>query len=44
MIILSGITGNGYVTSAREINGYIFKKCPENAIGFFYSNPQGIIY
>lgn len=42
--ILSGRIGDGYVSTAKKINGYELKFRPNNAIGFFDRNSKSIIY
>ena len=42
--ILSGNTGDGYVSAAKEIAGYTLKTRPKNATGFFSDTIQNVIY
>ena len=42
--ILSGNTGDGYVSAAKEIAGYTLKTRPKNATGFFSATIQNVIY
>ena len=42
--ILSGKIGNGYVSTAKKINGYELKFRPNNAVGFFNRDSKSIIY
>ena len=42
--ILSGNTGDGYVSSTKEIAGYTLKTRPKNATGFFSDTIQNVIY
>ena len=42
--ILSGNTGDGYVSAAKEIAGYTLKTRPKNSTGFFSATIQNVIY
>ena len=42
--ILSGNTGDGYVSTAKEITGYTLKTRPKNATGFFSDITQNVTY
>ena len=42
--ILSGNTGDGYVSTAKEITGYTLKTRPKNATGFFSDTIHNVIY
>ena len=42
--ILSGNIGNGYISNTKEIPGYVLMERPNNATGFFGSNPQDVTY
>ena len=43
-MILQGNMGDGYTTGAVEIPGYTLKVKPENATGFFSTEPQSVTY
>ena len=42
--ILQGNVGDGYTTGAKAIPGYTLKVRPENATGFFGTDPQSVTY
>ncbi len=42
--ILSGNVGDGYQTETKTISGYTLKTRPNNATGFFTSQPQDVVY
>ena len=42
--ILSGNIGDGYISNTKEIPGYVLLERPNNATGFFGSNPQDVTY
>ena len=42
--ILSGNIGDGYISNTKEIPGYVLLERPNNAAGFFGSNPQDVTY
>lgn len=42
--VLTGKVGDGYVSSAKEINGYTLKARPDNATGFFTEMQQIVTY
>lgn len=42
--ILSGNIGDGYISNTKEIPGYVLQERPNNATGFFSSNPQDVTY
>lgn len=42
--ILSGNVGDGYISNTKEIPGYVLMERPNNATGFFSSNPQDVTY
>lgn len=42
--ILSGNIGDGYISNTKEILGYVLQERPNNATGFFSSNPQDVTY
>ena len=42
--ILSGNIGDGYISNTKEIPGYVLMERPNNATGFFGSNPQDVTY
>ena len=42
--VLQGNMGDGYTTGAVEIPGYTLKVKPENATGFFSTEPQSVTY
>ncbi|MCT6891807.1 MAG: MucBP domain-containing protein, partial [Lactobacillus sp.] len=43
-VILSGNVGDGYQTETKTISGYTLKTRPNNATGFFTSQPQDVVY
>ncbi len=43
-VILSGNVGDGYQTETKTISGYTLKARPNNATGFFTSQPQDVVY
>ena len=43
-VILSGNVGDGYQTETKAISGYTLKTRPNNATGFFTSQPQDVVY
>ncbi|WP_294759435.1 BspA family leucine-rich repeat surface protein [uncultured Lactobacillus sp.] len=43
-VILSGNVGDGYQTETKAISGYTLKTRPNNAAGFFTSQPQDVVY
>ena len=43
-MILQGNVGDGYTTGVVEIPGYTLKVRPENATGFFSTEPQSVTY
>ena len=43
-VILSGTVGDGYQTETKAISGYTLKTRPNNAAGFFTSQPQDVVY
>ncbi|AWN32935.1 MULTISPECIES: BspA family leucine-rich repeat surface protein [Lactobacillus] len=43
-VILSGNVGDGYQTEIKTISGYTLKARPNNATGFFTSQPQDVVY
>ncbi|WLT00719.1 BspA family leucine-rich repeat surface protein [Lactobacillus helsingborgensis] len=43
-VILSGNVGDGYQTETKAIFGYTLKTRPNNATGFFTSQPQDVVY
>ena len=42
--VLQGNVGDGYTTGTVEIPGYTLKVRPENATGFFSTEPQSVTY
>ena len=42
--VMTGYVGDGYVTSAKSITGYVLKTRPTNATGFFNNFPQSVTY
>ena len=43
-VILSGNVGDGYQTETKAISGYTLKTRPNNAAGFFTSQPRDVVY